>query len=132
MYVCVCVCTWTCNVPQSQIKVWITLSIPKVEDGNNFGVSVQVCVCVCVCVWVGGCGCLCGWVWVFREKYNIRNIWTCPDTDYFDGYFRKLYLNLTKLVAETCLCEILGSTKGTDIVCTILCTTIYSLKIRHI
>jgi proteasome activator subunit 3 (PA28 gamma) len=25
----------------NSIKVWITLSIPKVEDGNNFGVSVQ-------------------------------------------------------------------------------------------
>ena len=39
------VVTILCLCPMDrQIKVWITVSIPKIEDGNNFGVSIQVCV----------------------------------------------------------------------------------------
>ena len=40
--------------------MWITVSIPKIEDGNNFGVSIQVGGVVCC----GMCGVVwCGVVW---------------------------------------------------------------------
>ena len=25
------------------VRMWVTHSIPKIEDGNNFGVQIQVC-----------------------------------------------------------------------------------------
>ena len=53
--------------------MWITVSIPKIEDGNNFGVSIQVGGVVCCGMCVVWCAVVCVWCGVVWERGKELN-----------------------------------------------------------